>query len=167
MFEHDRRGPGEGHPTLDRWTVNLTTGVVTTDRQDDRPQEFPRINESLTGLKHRYGYVSGIGGGLVMDDGTELQTALYKRDYATGTCASAPLDPELWIGEMSFVPNPGAGAEDDGVLMGYGYHRSRQEGQLLILDAASLESVATVHLPQRVPMGFHGNWAAAEADDGK
>ena len=66
---------------------------------------------------------------------------------------------------MSFVPNPlpsvGHSAEDDGILMGYGYHRSRDEGQLILLDAQSLESVATVHLPQRVPMGFHGNWAAA------
>ena len=86
-------------------------------------------------------------------------SALYKHDYATGTRAVAPLDPDLLLGEMSFVPNPGAGPEDDGVLMGYGYHRGRDEGQLVLLDAATLESVATVHLPQRVPMGFHGNWA--------
>ena len=56
-------------------------------------------------------------------------------------------------------------AEDDGILMGYGCHRSRDgaddEGQLLMLDAQTLETVATVHLPQRVPMGFHGNWAAS------
>jgi carotenoid cleavage oxygenase len=65
------------------------------------------------------------------------------------------------LGEMSFVPNPTAGAEDDGVLMGYGYHRGRDEGQLLLLDAQTLDPMATVHLPQRVPMGFHGNWAAS------
>jgi carotenoid cleavage dioxygenase len=167
MFEHDRRGPGDGHATLDRWEINLATGVVKTERTDDRPQEFPRINESLTGVKHRYGYIAGLDGGFVTDDGSDMQTALYKRDYATGVCATAPLDPDLWIGEMSFVANPGARAEDDGVLMGYGYHRGRDEGQLLILDAATLESMATVHLPQRVPMGFHGNWAAAETDQGK
>ncbi len=45
--------------------------------------------------------------------------------------------------------------------MGYGYHRGRDEGQLLMLDAQTLGSIATVHLPQRVPMGFHGNWAPA------
>lgn len=98
-----------------------------------------------------------------------MVTALYKHDYVTGSSEIAPLDPELVIGEMSFVPNPAAGAEgaaedpaeDDGVLMGYGYHRGRDEGQLLLLDAQTLESVATVHLPQRVPMGFHGNWAPA------
>ena len=77
----------------------------------------------------------------------------------------AELDPGLSIGEMSFVPNPSADprntAEDDGILMGYGYHRGRDEGQLILLDAQTLESMATVHLPQRVPMGFHGNWAPA------
>ena len=49
-------------------------------------------------------------------------------------------------------------AEDDGVLMGLGQRRGRDEGQLVILDAPTLETVATVTLPQRVPMGFHGNW---------
>ena len=63
---------------------------------------------------------------------------------------------------MSFVPNPGARAEDDGVLIGLGHDLGRDEGQLLILDAATLEAVATVHLPQRVPMGFHGNWCMSE-----
>jgi carotenoid cleavage oxygenase len=167
MFDRDRRGPGESSPVLDRWTINLATGAVTTERRDDRPQEFPRINETLTGARYRFGYTVGVHGGFVESSGgqpAEMETALYKHDYDTGSSRSATLDPELLIGEMSFVPNPGPAnaedAEDEGILMGYGYHRGRDEGQLLLLDAQSLESVATVHLPQRVPMGFHGNWAA-------
>jgi hypothetical protein len=31
-------------------------------------------------------------------------TALYKHDYRTGGCGPAPLDAELVISEMSFVP---------------------------------------------------------------
>lgn len=157
MFDRDRRGPGDSQPTLDRWTINLTTGGVSSECRDDRSQEFPRINESLLGGKHRFGYTVGVDGGL--DAGTELSTALYKHDYASGSCTAAELDADLLIGEMSFVPNPTADAEDDGILIGYGYHRGRNEGQLLLLDAETLESVATVHLPQRVPMGFHGNWS--------
>ena len=162
MFDREHRGPSEGRPTLDRWTINLTNGALHTERRDDRTQEFPRINETLTGSRHRYGYTVGVEGGLIWDDKPgNLRTALYKHDYATGDCVTAPLDPDLVTGEMSFVPNPDARTEDDGVLMGYGYHRGRNKGQLLILDAASLELTATVHLPQRVPVGVHGNWCPA------
>jgi carotenoid cleavage oxygenase len=159
MFDRDLRGPGDSRPTLDRWTINLATGAVSTECRDDRSQEFPRINETLLGGKHRFGYALGFEGGYLSAGASEMTTSLYKHDYATGSSDIAPLDPALLIGEMSFVPNPAAGAEDDGILMGYGHHRGRDEGQLLLLDAQTLESVATVHLPQRVPMGFHGNWA--------
>lgn len=159
MFDRDRRGPGDSRPTLDRWTINLTTGAVSSERRDDRPQEFPRINETLLGGRHRFGYAVGTDGRYLSGGANDFSTALYKHDYATGSSVAAPLDADLLIGEMSFVPHPDGRAEDDGLLMGYGYHRGRDEGQLLLLDAATLESVATVHLPQRVPMGFHGNWA--------
>jgi carotenoid cleavage oxygenase len=163
MFDRDRRGPGESLPSLDRWTINLATGAVSTECRDDRSQEFPRINENLTGARHRFGYTVGVDGGFAA--AAEMSTSLYKHDYATGSTTLAALDPDLLLGEMCFVPNPPTGAagpedsEDDGILMGYGCHRSRDEGQLLLLDAQTLETVATVHLPQRVPMGFHGNWA--------
>ncbi|HEY1839895.1 MAG TPA: carotenoid oxygenase family protein [Mycobacterium sp.] len=163
MFDRDRRGPGGVTPTLDRWTINLTTGAVSTERRDDRSQEFPRINETLLGSRHRFGYTVGVDGGFVDSGRTKMSTSLFKHDYATGSSMVAPLDPDLLIGEMSFVPRPAGGsttsAEDDGILIGYGYHRGHDEGQLLLLDAQTCESVATVHLPQRVPMGFHGNWA--------
>lgn len=152
MFDRDRRGPGEAPPTLDRWTINLATGAVATECRDDQPQEFPRINETVLGGRHRFGYTIGASF-------QGAQPWLYKHDYATGVREVAALDPALVLGEMSFVPNPTARAEDDGILMGYGYHRDRDEGQLVLLDAQTLEPVATVHLPQRVPMGFHGNWA--------
>jgi carotenoid cleavage dioxygenase len=163
MFDRDRRGPGDTVPTLDRWTINLATGAVSSECRDDRAQEFPRINEALLGSRHRFGYTVGIEGGFVDSSGKKMSTSLYKHDYATGSSTVAPLDPELLIGEMSFVPRPNGDsatqAEDDGILIGYGYHRGRGEGQLVLLDAQTCESVATVHLPQRVPMGFHGNWA--------
>lgn len=163
MFDRDRRGPGDTAPTLDRWTINLTTGAVADERLDDRSQEFPRINETLLGSRHRFGYTVGVQGGFVDSGRSEMASALYKHDLSTGSSMIAPLDPELLLGEMAFVPRPASRsaslAEDDGVLIGFGYHRGRDEGQLVLLDAQTCESMATVHLPQRVPMGFHGNWA--------
>jgi carotenoid cleavage dioxygenase len=166
MFDRDPRGPGESRPTLDRWTINLTTGAVSSERRDDRTQEFPRINETRLGGRHRFGYTVGIEGGFLDSGRTQMSTSLYKHDYVTGSSTVAPLDRELVIGEMSFVPRPATSpqelGEDDGILIGYGYHRGRDEGQLVLLDGQTCESVATVHLPQRVPMGFHGNWSPRE-----
>jgi carotenoid cleavage dioxygenase len=51
-----------------------------------------------------------------------------------------------------------ASAEDDGVLMGYVYDRPSERSELPILDAQTLQDVARVNLPHRVPAGFHGNW---------
>ena len=36
MFDRDRRGPGDSPPTLDRWTINLATGAVSTECRDER-----------------------------------------------------------------------------------------------------------------------------------
>jgi carotenoid cleavage dioxygenase-like enzyme len=70
-------------------------------------------------------------------------------------------------GEFVFVPNRAAGTspapEDDGVLMGFVYDASTDRSDLTILDAASLETIASIHLPDRVPHGFHGNWVPAPA----
>lgn len=60
MFDRDLRGPGDSRPTLDRWTINLATGAVTTECRDDRAQEFPRIDETLLGARHRFGYAVGM-----------------------------------------------------------------------------------------------------------
>src|ERR1700722_11988431 len=95
MFDRDQRGPGESKPTLDRWTINLATGAVSTERRDDRAQEFPRINETRLGGRHRFGYTVGLEGGFLDSDRTQLSTSLYKHDYETGSSTVAPLDPQL------------------------------------------------------------------------
>ena len=85
MFDRDRRGPGESLPSLDRWTINLATGAVSTECRDDRSQEFPRINENLMGGRHRFGYTVGIDGGFLAAGGPDMVSSLYKHDYATGS----------------------------------------------------------------------------------
>ena len=32
---------------------------------------------------------------------------------------------------------------------------------LVVVDAGAMEEVARVHLPRRVPFGFHGSWLPA------
>ena len=43
--------------------------------------------------------------------------------------------------------------------MGYVYDAARDASDLVILDAHDFgHPVARIHLPARVPQGFHGNW---------
>ena len=69
---------------------------------------------------------------------------------------------DIQPGEFVFVPSAADAAEDDGVAMGFVYHRSTDRSDLVLLDGQTLETVATVHLPVRVPHGFHGNWVPSE-----
>ncbi len=155
-FDTDFAGPYESAPTLDRWTVDPTRGTVAARRLDDRGQEFPRIDERLVGRRHRYGYTM-----LVTPSGRPSDT-LLKHDFAAGTDTSRSFGRGRQLGEFVFVPNGPDAGEDDGVLMGYVYDATIGRSDLAILDAGTLDTVATVHLPVRVPHGFHGAWAPCE-----
>ena len=65
------------------------------------------------------------------------------------------------LGEFVFVPRDAGAPEGDGWVMGYVIDRNRGTSALEILDAHSLKTVASVHIPHLIPPGFHGNWIAA------
>jgi len=69
-------------------------------------------------------------------------------------------------GEPFFIPRDGAESEDDGYLMTYMYDANRGASDLVILDARDLSEppLARVHLPARVPYGFHGAWVPDDYD---
>ncbi|HEV7453303.1 MAG TPA: carotenoid oxygenase family protein, partial [Pseudonocardiaceae bacterium] len=127
---------------------------VRETRLDDHPQEFPRIDDRLVGRPHRYGYAmqTSSTGGTTGD-------SVLKHDLRRGQTTARRLGTHKRVGEFVFVPNAPQAPEDDGVLMGFVYDASTDRSDLAILDAASLETIATIHLPDRVPHGFHGNWA--------
>jgi carotenoid cleavage dioxygenase len=85
--------------------------------------------------------------------------SVLKHDLRRGQTTARRLGTHKRVGEFVFVPNAPQAPEDDGVLMGFVYDASTDRSDLAILDAASLETIATIHLPDRVPHGFHGNWA--------
>jgi len=157
MFASRFNGPDEGTPVLERWTLDLASGAVKTETLDDRGQEFPRIDERLTGRPHRYGYTAGFGAGV--EHGPAI-----KHDLATGTVAVHDHGPGRVTLEPLFVPRPGSPAggagEDDGWVMSYVYDAASDRSDVVILDARDFagDPVATVHLPVRVPFGFHGSW---------
>ena len=119
-------------------------------RFDDRGQEFPRVDERLIGKRHRYGYAPT---GEVVFGNT-----LLKHDFLRNSTQSRCFGAEKAVGEFIFHPSSPDAAEDDGVVLGYVYDRSTDRSELAILDAQTLQSIASIKLPHRVPAGCCGSW---------
>jgi len=155
MFDIEQRGPNEGFPTLDRWVLNPTTGKATEQRLDDRPQEFPRMNESLIGMRHNFGYLAGISD-------VFRQADLIKQDLEKQSTQVRHDGENFGYGEPVFIPRKDAKSEDDGYVMALRHNTETDLSDLVVLNAQDFcgQPVAIVHLPARVPNGFHGNWIA-------
>ena len=164
VFDQNRLGPDECIPYLWRWTLDLQSGRVTEEQLSDQPIEFPRVDERLVGKKHRYGWATSVysdsqdSGASGVFDGASI--ACY--DFQTDSLTRHEMGPGRFAGEAVFVPASDTAGERDGYLMSMVYDTGTDRSDLVILDAQDLlaEPLATIHLPQRVPFGFHGNWVA-------
>jgi carotenoid cleavage dioxygenase len=157
MFDKDIYGPfGDNVPTLDRWTLNPATRRASETRIDERGQEFPRCHPGRLGKPYRYGYTAGV-------EGLDFSN-IYKHDLQTGETESIAMGDGRHTGEPYFIPREGSTAEDDGILMSYVYDTTKNASELVIWDAQDLSApaLARVHLPARVPYGFHGSWVPDE-----
>ena len=148
-----------GHAGFDQdammwtWTIDLAKGTVSEQQLDDRPVEFPRIDDRLAGLQARYAVSVG-------------KDKVVRHDLTTGSAIEHPFGTSSSPGvpgEAVFVPGNGPADESNGYYLGYVYDAARDGSDLVILDASDFAGapVATIKLPQRVPFGFHGNWIGA------
>jgi carotenoid cleavage dioxygenase-like enzyme len=133
-----------------RWTINLDTGTVEERQLDDRPVEFPRIDDRRAGTPARYSVA--VGSGALIRYDLQRDTAVEHRFGAAGT-AGAP-------GEAVFAPAAGRPDELAGWYLTYVYNPVTDGSDLVVIDAADFEGepVARIRMPRRVPHGFHGNW---------
>lgn len=131
------------------WRIDLAGGAVRERQLDDRGVEFPRIDDRLAGLPARYSVAVGENSWLRYD---LASGAAMRHDLGTGGA-----------GEAVFVPGLGPADENNGWYLGYVYDPERDGSDLVIVDASDFGGapVARIHLPQRVPYGFHGNWISA------
>ena len=141
-------------PKMWEWRLNRATGGVSERQLDEQPSEFPRVPDSRVGLTSRYGYTMSAA-----FDGTG---ELIKYDLDTDSRTSHVFPEGQTSGEAVFVPAEGGTNEDDGYLMTYVYDAGTDRSRLTILDASNMaaDPVAEVHLPRRIPTGFHGSWIA-------
>jgi carotenoid cleavage dioxygenase len=111
----------------------------------------------VTGRPHRYIYsVAHVVG----EHALEPSGTLLKYDSHRQTSESKDFGPTCALDEFVFVPDPSSTSEDRGVLLGYVWNSALSESSLCVIDASTLDEVAVVRLPERVPHGFHGSWIA-------
>jgi 8'-apo-carotenoid 13,14-cleaving dioxygenase len=116
------------------------------------------MNETHTGQPYRYAYTLGIPKDA--DPSHPDEAKLFKYDMESGTRQIHDFGPGRVASEFAFVPAEGATAEDHGWLMGYVIKPEDGTSALVIINAQDFESPpqAEIHVPHRIPPGFHGNW---------
>jgi carotenoid cleavage dioxygenase len=141
-------------PYLHRWRFDMKSGKVREERLDERPTEFPRIDDARQGRRVRFVYLARLA-----PAPTLLFEAIVKHDLGRGTSAAHEFGPGRFGSEATFVPRPGAKDEDDGWLVSL-VSSEDGPGELEVWDARDMSSppLARVTLPRRVPVGFHACW---------
>jgi carotenoid cleavage dioxygenase-like enzyme len=156
--EGDNRQIQSDVPLLHRWQFNLKTGAVQEEAIDDRPCEFPRINEHYLGRQTRYGYA-----GNSAPTSMPKFDGLLKFDLDNHYIEMHHFGTGRYGGEGVFVPKPGAIAEDDGWLMTFVHDETEDTSELVVISTQAMtdEPIARIPIPQRIPYGFHGAWIAS------
>jgi carotenoid cleavage dioxygenase-like enzyme len=140
-----------------RYRIDLASGVVHEAQAGDEGVELPRIDERRTGLPYRYGYA--------VEQPTPFEMrGIVRHDWRTGALERYAVQPGDQNSEPVFVPRQGRLAEDEGWILSCVYRSATDTSDVVVLDASDLAAgpVATVHLPTRIPAGFHGAWLPRE-----
>jgi carotenoid cleavage dioxygenase-like enzyme len=163
LFPNADGSPGENSAAiLVRWTFDLADPANTVKRTvlSKIPGEFPRFDERRAGLPYRHGWFASSIRPETRGAGFDSLTYI---DILSGRQASYELPPGEAAGEPIFVPRSTDAPEGEGWLLSVIYRATTNTSDLIILDAQNILAgpVATVHVPRRVPFGFHGNWVGS------
>jgi beta,beta-carotene 9',10'-dioxygenase len=137
---------------LRRYRLPLSGGDARREDLCTQPMELPRIAyRSRSGHAYRYVYATGQRPEGFMDE-------LLKIDVGDGSVRRWHED-GCYPGEPVFVAAPGGEEEDDGVILSVVLDGAAERSFLLVLDARGFGELARAEAPQRIPFGFHGDFA--------
>lgn len=145
------RDVGSNISVIHRTEIDLATGSVSripVIGYTKKSLDFPVVNTSRTGYKNRFAYVTEFRNGIPIP-GDILKVDLILEEVV----GSIRMGPGECSGGCSFVSDgPG---EDDGYILSF--VTSGEESRMCVWKARDMKPVGTVHIPSRVPLGFHSN----------
>jgi len=152
------RTHGDWYARPHLYELDLRSGRCTERKLDERSAEFPRIDDRLVGYRNRFGYATRGRGGAEADP----WSVVVRYDREGGPSQAHDFGYGHWPSEPVFVPRAADAAEGDGFVLCTVYDGPEDASYLAVLDASNLDAapLATAYLEQRIPMGFHGNFAA-------
>ncbi|MEH6581037.1 MAG: carotenoid oxygenase family protein [Halioglobus sp.] len=137
-------------------TLDMETREVTNDQFSDVFCEFSRVDERRMGKPYRFGFAAASN---VEWGDAHGYNCTGRFDFPSGETKLWDYGPEANAGEPVYVPDPDSEREEDGWVMCFVFNPG--EGAFLsILKAGEWDKgpVAKIHIPGRVPNGFHANW---------
>ena len=141
-----------------RWTVNTSGSDLQFNDEIicDLRMDLPAIDHRRIGRHHDNAWYINVERD---SDGIGEFTGVTRRNTRSGMLDRYEPGRRYRMNEGSFVAAD-AEPDGDGWFMAYAWDRSRNTSDLMVFDAHDLAAgpVATVHLPVRVPYGFHGWW---------
>lgn len=165
---HDRLpiGPASGDhqpPRLHRLVIDVAARRARDEMMADFPTELPRIDDRFEALPSRFIFTPVRTASLTLVNAPGgTFNAVARFDTKTGQVTRHDFGNRA-SGEPVFIPRPGAVDEAAGYISVFVYDPVSRSSDLVLLDAQDIarEPVAVIKLPQRVPMGLHGNWIRA------
>ncbi|NLE80610.1 MAG: carotenoid oxygenase family protein [Rhodococcus sp.] len=153
--------PGLAPPQAAYEQIDLSTKNSAINRipMVKRAMEFPRIDDRLIGSRHHQVALGARGENDTLPTGAF--DGVLTIDTDSGTADFYQSD-GLALGEPCFVPNPQS--ETDGYYVTFAESLADRSSFFLIFasDRVKAGPVATVRIPQRVPLGLHGVWVPKE-----
>lgn len=139
--------PEDGFGVITRLVFDLAgESDEPTVRSTGAIGEMPRIDDRFAMSRHRYGFFRSLEGVTRIDWET-----LDRRTY--------PLEAPSVAHEGVFVPRAEDAPEGVGYLLTVLNHYHTNRGELLILDAQSMEEIARAKIPFAPFFTFHGSFA--------
>ena len=159
VFDELRLAPlRQGRPL--RAVPQLTRYRLEPGRSQARVEPFGAAFELPQVHPARWGHArAGIAWGAGLDAGADSRffDRTLRLDLQTGETRCWQRERATQL-EPLFVPRPGAQAEDDGVLLVPTLADGDEGTRIGVVDAASMQCLALLHVPQVIPFGFHAAW---------